>query len=193
MIQNITESTLIDALKHFEIKAIPKVWNGHFEFKECIIKVQKTSAIVYMSGRSDNSKVAKVRATIDHSKGVGGQILKYLEIYPVIKDANTEPVKLDEDKKKTNEYTFILPEIKTIHEAREFIKKNGGDGRGLANIGEEMAKERILTILESNKMQAEQPAQPLPHPADEIDKEIVQDELKSGDIIKGNEEQPVDL
>ncbi|MCL2313220.1 MAG: hypothetical protein FWC41_12210, partial [Firmicutes bacterium] len=119
MMLNITESTLNDALKHFDIEKLPTVWNGHFEFQDCIIKVQKNSATVYMSGRFDKSRPVKCRATIDHSKGVGGQVVKYLEIYPVIKDANVEPLKQDDeiiklnDEDKTPKFPFILPEIKT--------------------------------------------------------------------------------
>jgi len=206
MTQNITESTLSNALNQFDIKTLPTAWNGHYEFRDCIIKVQKTYAVVYMSGLYDKLKPAKVRATIDHSKGQGGQILKFLEIYPVIKDANTEPVKsesvkLDEDEKQTKEYPFVLPEIKTLDDAREFIRKNGGEARGLANIGEETAKERIMAILDSQKLQTEQTEPetekkldtPPPHPADEIDTSIVQNELNEDEVIEENEEKRVEL
>jgi len=193
MIQNITESTLTAALKHFEIDKLPTAWNGHFDFENCIIKVQKASATVYMSGRFDKSRPAKVRATIDFSNSQGGTILKYLEIYPIIKDADKEPVQLDEDE-KTHEHPFILPEIKTLDEARDFIRNHEEDARGIANIGEKTAKERIKAILERGTVNhvAEKLATD-EHPADEIDNTIVQNELKDGDAIEDNVEQQVEL
>jgi len=197
--KNLTEQTLELGLEHFKIKSLPAEWNQEYDFENALIKVQKSTSVVYMAGRMDKTKSSGVCAKIDFSKGQGGQVMKYLAIYPILESAKEKEaaMPLNEDETKNinpnlnigSEFPFVLPELKTSEEAIEFIKKQTGSAKGLHNANDETLKNMITEIIAK---QNPNPTNEENH-ADDVDDNIVQNELGEGDHVAGSSEEKVEL